>query len=188
MQQAALKEDDLYYTDAPVGDVLRHVREHYGQTLRDVEKALRIRAIQIEAIEKSDYDKLPGRVYAIGFIRTYSEYLGLDPDRMVNMFKSQGAEHAKAPILHFPVAASDGKLPDPFLIAGCVICLIVFFASAGSFFYNQPSPLSVIEPVSAAALNPASTLIGPLAEEIYGPPAPNTLNRLFIDPQPIKQQ
>lgn len=182
MQQAALKEDDLYYTDAPVGEILRHVREHYGQTLRDVEKALRIRASQIEAIEKSEYDKLPGRVYAIGFIRSYTEYLGLDPDRMINMFKSQGAEHAKAPVLHFPVAASDGKLPDPLLIIGCVISLIILFAAAGHYLYNQESPLSVIEPapVSTPALNSQ--------QEIYGPPAPNTLNRLIIDPQPIRNQ
>lgn len=117
MGQPALKEDDLYYTDMPVGEILRRTREHYGQTVLDIERAILIRDSQIDAIERGAFEELPGRVYIIGFIRSYSEYLGLDGDRMVNLFKLQSDSKARNPELHFPVGASDTKLP-PFWLVG----------------------------------------------------------------------
>lgn len=166
MQPEPIKEDDLYYTDAPIGEILRHVREHYNKTLKDVEKSLRIRAVQIDAIENSQYEKLPGRVYAIGFIRAYAEYLGLEPDRAVNMFKSQGAEKAKSPVLHFPVAASDGKLPSIKLLVTCGIILIAFIVGLTFWLQPTPSPLSTIEPLTGTITPSESpTPYGPFLPE-----------------------
>ena len=90
MTQHAIQQDgDFYRTDMPVGEVLRRAREHYGQSLRDVERNLRIRASQLAHLENGEYSALPGRVYVIGFIRSYSEYLGLNGDEMVNLYKRQ---------------------------------------------------------------------------------------------------
>lgn len=107
--------------DMSVGDILRTTRTHYGQSLSDIERALRIRSSQIEAIEKGDVESLPGRVYAIGFVRTYSEYLGLDAEQMVDLFKAQEGERTVDPALHFPVGASDSKLPSLKLLALSVL-------------------------------------------------------------------
>jgi cytoskeleton protein RodZ len=124
MQQNTLHEDELYYTDASAGEILRHTREHYNQTLLDIEKALRIRASQIDALEKNDYENLPGRVYVIGFVRSYAEYLGLYPERMVNLYKSQMTGHVHNPQLHFPAAASDNQLPGKWILIACAVLLI----------------------------------------------------------------
>jgi len=181
MQAQPLNEDDLYYTDAPVGDVLRFTREHYHQSLFDVEKALRIRASLIEAIEKSEYDKLPGKVYAIGFIRSYAEYLGLNPDRVVDLYKDQVNGNLPDPVLHLPAPASDKKLPDVKVLIACA----VLFLSVTWLWNNAGKlerPVQDIPPYSKAALTaePIDTLIGPTqnmnVEEKYSQPAQNTLN------------
>lgn len=115
--ESALDKQELYYTDMSVGEILRRTRVHYGQSLPDIERALHIRACQIEAIEQGDIENLPGRVYAIGFVRSYAEYLGLDGDKMVHLFKTQVGREARDPSLDFPVAASDSKIP-PIWVAG----------------------------------------------------------------------
>ncbi len=76
MGATAQKNDKNQAAEIPVGEILRRTRIHYKQSIQDIERALRIRADQIEAIENGSVEKLPGRVYAVGFIRTYSEYLG----------------------------------------------------------------------------------------------------------------
>ncbi len=126
MNEAAKREDDYnYYPDLPVGEILKRTRLHYGQSLADVETVLRIRASQLEAIESGHPDKLPGRVYAIGFVRSYSEYLGLDGNKMVQLFKVQSLGGRERPELHFPVPASESKIPGFWVVAASIAGIIV---------------------------------------------------------------
>lgn len=116
-----------YHTNMAVGEILRRAREHYGQSLEHVEANLRIRAMQLDALEKGDLEKLPGRVYAIGFVRSYSEYLGLDGDQMVRLFKAQSLGNRLKPALNFPVPASESRLPPAWLIIIGIIGFIGIF-------------------------------------------------------------
>lgn len=126
MEQAALKSsEELYDTDISVGEILRRTRVHYGQSVRDVEQAIRVRASQIEAIETDHTENLPGRVYAIGFVRSYSEYLGLDGGKMVELFKRQQGTKPRTPELEFPAPASESKLPSAWLIAACLVVVVM---------------------------------------------------------------
>ncbi len=76
-------------TDMSVGEILRRTRLHYGQSFDDVERALNIRAHQVEALESGSYEKLPGPVYISGFLKTYANYLGLDSHKIVALYRDQ---------------------------------------------------------------------------------------------------
>ena len=115
-----------YFTDMPVGEILRRGREHFGQTLEEVEKNLRIRAIQLHALETGNLEQLPGKAYALGFVRSYSEYLGLDGDKMVYLFKRQSVGNKIEPHLNFPVPAADSKIPAISLAVICALIGLVF--------------------------------------------------------------
>lgn len=118
--------DDLdNYKDMDVGDILRRTRLHYGQSLKDIENALRIRESQIKAIENGEIEKLPGRVYAIGFVRTYAEYLGLDGAKIAQLFKAQYMDAQPRVELSFPVSASESRTPSSWVL---VVSLVVAFA------------------------------------------------------------
>lgn len=156
MQQTVFNADDFYFADAPIGDILKAARNHYQQTLYDIEVALHIRASQIEAIEEGAFDKLPGRTYALGFIRTYAEYLGLDAERLIRMFKSQSADTHKRLQHHIPMAAKEGRLPNGYLILASLLLglgVIGYWAKISEIPEIQLQTLPSAVTVDLSALN-----------------------------------
>ena len=128
--QAADAYNAEYHTDIPVGEILRRARIHMGLSLEDVESQLRIRSALLEALEHNDVSNLPGRAYAIGFVRSYSEFLGLDGDKMVALFKRQAVGQSARPELNFPVPASESKMPDKYIMAGAIAGLLILILLA----------------------------------------------------------
>lgn len=113
-----------FHTDLFVGDILRRTRVYYNLSLEQVSADLRIRIAQLDAIERSAHDELPGRVYAIGFIRNYAEYLGLDGEKIIALFKTQEGGRQSEPELNFPVPASESRIPDHRVLGGVAFLLM----------------------------------------------------------------
>lgn len=131
--------EELSYLDAPVQDIMRYAREYYGLTLDDIEKAIRIKASQIHAIEEGRFHDLPGKVYAVGFIRTYAEYLRLNPDHIVDMYKSQARfeNHANENIVQFPAKTSQSNTPKFYVIAAALLAFTIILG--GWVNMNHPA-------------------------------------------------
>lgn len=171
------EQDWAQFTDMPVGEVLRRTREYYGLSLEDVEKSLRIRASQLAALEEGRVDQLPGRVYAIGFVRSYAEFLGLDGDKMIHLFKAQAVGGASKPELHFPVPASESKLPHAFILIGSFIAMVgLLMLLTRTEDYEHPAPVPAPPPEITAALG--VTLSG----EPFGPFLPDLQPATGEDP------
>lgn len=108
-------ETDLlpgFETSLSVGEILRRSRVKAGYSLEQVEQGVCIRASQIQAMEDGRWESLPGRVYVFGFIRTYSEYLGLDGEKMVLLLKQQSGKHVAPKPLVITLEEDDHPLPD----------------------------------------------------------------------------
>ena len=69
-----------------IGDILKKEREKQKLSIQDVEKGTSIRSVYIEALENGEYDKLPGEVYAKGFIKNYGNFLELNGEELVRKF------------------------------------------------------------------------------------------------------
>lgn len=117
---------------ASVGDVLRHARQQAGYALPDVAGVLRIRLRYLEAIEDGRFDDLPGSVYAVGFIRAYSEFLGLDTDEMVRRFKDEVAGIDRQTELHFPEPVAESRVPGGAIL---LIAMVLAAVAYGGWFY-----------------------------------------------------
>src|SRR5471030_3161980 len=72
-----------------VGQDLRAARLRRGDDLATVSRSLKIRKDHLEAVEEDHFNDLPGRTYAIGFVRSYSHYLGLDVTKTVERYKQE---------------------------------------------------------------------------------------------------
>ena len=70
-----------------IGEDLKNAREERGISLREAEESTKIRIKYLMALETEDFEEIPGRVYVIGFLRTYAKYLGMNAEEMVNRFK-----------------------------------------------------------------------------------------------------
>jgi hypothetical protein len=63
------------------GNELRQRREELGLSPADVYRRTRIPMPYLAAMEQGNVADLPPKCYALGFIRTYCRFLGLEPER-----------------------------------------------------------------------------------------------------------
>jgi cytoskeleton protein RodZ len=150
--------------DAPletVGQDLRAARLRRGDDLATVSRALKIRKDHLEALEEDRLDALPGRTYAIGFVRSYADYLGLDAVQSVERFKAEIAGRSDHTTPQVQVIDEDEhrRLPQGWkIIAGVVIVLLIYGAyhlivSADQMLSQPttpPPPQATAKPVVAA--------------------------------------
>jgi cytoskeleton protein RodZ len=112
-----------------VGGELRAARTRRGDDLAAVSRVLRIRKDHLEAIEENRFDDLPGRTYAVGFVRSYAEYLGLDARECVERLKAgAGSRSEPSPLKGLPEDTGDSRLPYGWLFMALVVLGVVGFA------------------------------------------------------------
>jgi cytoskeleton protein RodZ len=104
-----------------VGDDLARARAAAGLELDDVAAQLRIRREFLAALEDGRTDALPGVTYAIGYVRTYAAFLGLDVERAVTRFKQEAAGLDQRTELVFPSPAPEGRVPGLGLMFASVL-------------------------------------------------------------------
>jgi cytoskeleton protein RodZ len=119
---------------AKVGSELRGVRERLGWKLPDLAARLKIRLPFLEAIEAGDLAALPAPAYAAGFIRSYSETMGLDPEEILRRFRAEGMTKPKQPHLTFPEPVPDRAVPP-----GAVVFLVAIIGIGAYFMWYRHS-------------------------------------------------
>ena len=65
------------------GNILRETREQMGVSIKDASDALHIRVPYLQALENGRAEIIPSTVQARGFLRIYSEYLGLSASDVI---------------------------------------------------------------------------------------------------------
>lgn len=113
------------------GDTFRTERQRQGIDLDTVADQTKIRKHYLKALEQEDFEALPPRVYATGFVATYARYLKLDADAMVSQFKSLAYREQISPP---PVVTEKKqprrkiKVPVKNIIAAALFLVIVLWA------------------------------------------------------------
>lgn len=82
-----------------VGQILQETRVAKHLEIEDVSRVTRIRQNFLHIIEADDYTKLPSGAVARGFIRNYSEYLNLNPDNVLAVFRRDFVENKQGQIV-----------------------------------------------------------------------------------------
>jgi cytoskeleton protein RodZ len=115
-----------------VGALLRTAREATGRNLQSVSQQLRIRSVYLRAIEEGDFGALPGTTYAVGFVRSYADFLGLDGPDIVRRFREEVEELGRRTHLVFPATPAEGKIPG-----GAIVLMAILIAGIvyGTWFY-----------------------------------------------------
>ena len=120
-----------------IGDRLKKVREEKGYSIEQVSRETNIARKYLRALEDEDYSVFPGETYLLGFLRNYSEYLGLDSDEVITSYKNMKLQEQPAPI--------EELLEQPGRKGGSVVLVVliiaVLAAGAGAFYklYYVPS-------------------------------------------------
>ena len=127
---------------AGVGADLRAARVRAGKEIGDIARTLRIGKAHLAAIEEGRFGDLPGTVYALGFLRSYAEHLGLDADAVVEGFKDETSPLAARTKLVFPLPAPAGRSPGARFVAVSLVLVAVVF---GGWYALSERERTVVE-------------------------------------------
>ena len=130
---------------AELGAMMREMRENLGHDLDAVARDLRIRLVYLEAIESGRLSDLPGNAYVSGFLRSYSDFLGLEGEEIVRRFKMAGAEISNQPQLHLPSPVEEGRLPTASIL---LVAAVIAAAAYGGWYYMSGSGKGPMETVA----------------------------------------
>jgi cytoskeleton protein RodZ len=170
-----------------VSESLRGRRIECGLEVEYVAQILKIRPAILIAIENGRFDELPGPAYAVGFVRSYATYLGLDAEALVVRFKTETSEIARRPHLEFPLPLRDSRVPTGPLLIICVLLAVITY---GGWYYlsAKPRQLSDLTPSVPERLlhllrlpppqapKPATdAAVAPATAPEAAPPAPQTV-------------
>ncbi|WP_207483635.1 helix-turn-helix domain-containing protein [Arenibaculum pallidiluteum] len=138
---------------------LRRAREARGVAVDEVARALRIRTVFLQALEDGRYKDLPGATYAIGFLRTYAEHLGLDPETAVRRFKEESSGTIARSEYYMPKPVSESRIPGGGVLFGA---LLLGAAVYGGWYYMSSTGRELVDLVPplpdqiAQVLNPGA--------------------------------
>ena len=110
------------------GAFLATARHGAGLDIGAVAAATKIRPEHIEAIEAGDAAGLPATPFAVGFVKVYAQYLGLDAQEIAAQFKREMT--AARPVDEAPVAST---IPVVDTSAGVKIASLIGILLIGAF-------------------------------------------------------
>jgi cytoskeletal protein RodZ len=132
-----------------LGEKLRAAREEKGISFDQISRETNIASRYLEALEAENFSGFPGEPYILGFLRNYGDYLGLDVQELLSLYRALKIQEQPIPVEQLLRPAS--RFPRIAIIA--VIVLVVLGAAAGAFFFLQRLPEKA--PETAAVRRPA---------------------------------
>ena len=185
------------------GEKLRRARENRKITLREISDSTKINKRYLEALERNDFDSLPGGVFTKGYIRTFAESIGMDPEPLLEDYRNelrardgedatedeQAKEAAQAALSHLAAAVDRRRkarnilLP---LLLGCGILAIVIWAGF-HYFSRQPAESTIVavpppqiiepvaEPIPEPVIEPEVVAAPPVVEQEAPAPEPEVV-------------
>ena len=135
-----------------VGHLLRNARTAKGLSIDDVSRQLRLSSQQIEAIEKEDFEKLPGRTFLRGFIRNYANLVQLDPFPLLQMLPESTrviSTYERTPFKNKQISfSSNREKPGNH---SWIIAIILFVIILGAYFLFENGGWNKNSDISAAS-------------------------------------
>ncbi len=167
---------------ADIGQALREARMRTRIDITEVERATKIRARYLRALENEEWEALPGPVYIKSFLRTYSDYLGLDSRLLVDEFKrryERPTDHDMRPVAprrRERERIARGPLIPPWALIGAVLVLVVAALYViGTLGGSKNTPPQT---ASHRGSPPRTTTTAPVVHT--PPPAPTTVSLRLI--------
>jgi cytoskeleton protein RodZ len=149
------------------GQNLRREREARGVALEDISRATKISVRLLQAIEDEEFERLPGGIFNVNFVRQYARQLGLDDERIVSEFRRLTAPpvETETPRSSLPpewiARAAEQRArerePRVWMAATVVVAAIAIGGAAYLIWSGRRAPaLERLSPPAASAPTPAA--------------------------------
>ena len=140
------------------GRKLTEARQQLGLSIAEVADRIRVRREFLEALEEMNIKMLPGKAYALAFLRSYARALGLDERAIVDQFQEESAltrEDATRPIRN---PKSRPHPERPWLVAAVVLVAAGGFVGWRALQHEDVRPTARVEqPATVTPQPPAQS-------------------------------
>jgi len=144
-----------------LGERLQNAREEANLTLKEISQSIRVRETYIRYLEEGRYSELPADVYVRGFLRSYCNYVGIDFQGALNLYKNERGiqENIKKSKEPAPLSSyrSNSFVITPRLIKICLAGLAVFVMFLYIWFQlsglSKPPVLTILDPSEDKTIN-----------------------------------
>ncbi len=143
-----------------IGETLRAAREERGVAIEDVARSTRVRVDYLHALEAEEFDRMGGDVYAKGFLKTYAQALGLDPESLLAIYRRrvQGtSERLSGSLAAAPAAREPRGAPPMWIVWFAAAILVLIGIGAVASLVEGRSPEPAVQPRPPAAATPTPT-------------------------------
>lgn len=155
-------------TKSRVGKRLRLARVQLGVELEEAAKGTRITPRYLEALEHDAApDAFPAPVYAKAFLREYAQWLGIDPEPLVQSYVEAHPEPAPSMALPIPLQRPPARWVRPALTATSIAVLMTLALVST----RSGNPPRAAMPLIPSRLPSAAPVTGAMAEPEPLPPA-----------------
>jgi cytoskeletal protein RodZ len=143
-----------------VGDLLKETRLMKGLKLDEVSEALKINKSYLKALEDSKWEVFPAEVYIKGFLKNYSNYLGISEEKAVSIYRRERyvdqevkvLDHGQKEIREMNFRSFQLTRTSVAIIISVIGLIGVLIFSAYQIFIVQQKPvLELSEPVVTKA-------------------------------------
>ena len=141
-----------------VGAMLKEMRLQKGLKIAEISKHLCIRKHYIEAIEESDYKEIPAFPYGIGFIRSYANFLGLNGENIVDLYKeeTQGDKTKDSKILE---PQKDAVMPEIRYLLISILAIILIYVVWMVFNSKEEAIVENLAEQNSVVLNEEAVVV-----------------------------
>src|SRR3989338_4192274 len=120
-----------------IGNELKEARSKKTLSLDDVYSRIKIHPRVLNLLEEGRFEKLPSPLFVKSFLKTYSEFLELDPEKMIRAYETEGQKNPEQVLFIKPVGEKPRqKIPANIFPAAVAICLIAAIVFAGFYFFK----------------------------------------------------
>jgi cytoskeleton protein RodZ len=105
-----------------IGSTLKHARRLQGLKISDVSQHLRISVDYLSKLESGTFDQLPAPAYIKGFLRSYGQFVALDPSTLVARYTALTAKTAAMPTYKMPMCTRPPQRSAPAIASMLVVC------------------------------------------------------------------
>jgi len=122
------KNEPLVANDSfeQIGSTLKSARRGQGVKILDVSQQLRISGHYLSHLESGAFDQLPAPAYVKGFLRSYGQFLGLDPVSLVARYAAIASQETVVPKYKMPMGARPPQRSAP-----AIVSMLLVFAGIG---------------------------------------------------------
>jgi cytoskeletal protein RodZ len=118
----------------PLGETLKNAREAKGLSIENIARDTNIAQRYLAALESENFELFPAEAYILGFLKNYSEYLGLETGEVMSIYRSMKIQEQPAPMTEL---LKRNRTPPRALTVFAIALLCLAIVGGGVYFVLQ---------------------------------------------------